>query len=208
VAYNSVREDAALNQHLFILVIRSQLSCVDDRVPDNIGTPACPESLDASFLYNFGVTVNAALVLGRNASDFVNALSLQFNLNQISRISNCNGHTACDQRSQDFLGQTRKLPLLQWTSDHVPDWYIHANTKACEDNLPLKSCRESSPKSQCAFLSCYRFHCSEEALVARSLACFDFLHLESHLGCIDGKRCHFCDTSSETCHSNVSEKES
>ena len=106
----SVFESKILHRDLLELVVRGDLSCVNHRVTQDIGTPSCPKSSDTVFSYGMLVTVDGTLVdalIRRQLS-----LSLHADFYQISWVCYCDSNGSRCHTRHDLLQQSRVLTLF------------------------------------------------------------------------------------------------
>ena len=89
------------NKGLFELIVRSELSGIDNGVTHDIWSPASPKSKRSSFCIDLSVAVNRARVFGCATLGNLNSLSLQSNFDHIHGVgesdsNSTRGHPCCD----------------------------------------------------------------------------------------------------------------
>ncbi len=133
-----------LNRNLLKLIIRCQLSCVNDRISHNVWHDTNPETERTLISNNFRVAVHRTSV--RTLCRRKTTLCLHSNFNYISWVCNRNTNCTSCHTSCDLLEQSWVLARGEGTADHVSHWYIQTNTETSKHKLSLETRHKSVPK--------------------------------------------------------------
>src|SRR6185436_10593514 len=101
VKHHCVRYLSVLKEHLLILIVTSNLSCVDHRVSQDIGEKTNPETTNSISSDDLSIAIESALVSDRCRVNRP-VLCLQSDLDDISRVSEGYSNGSCTQTRQDL----------------------------------------------------------------------------------------------------------
>lgn len=166
MTWYSVFEYLRVDYRLLILIIRSQLRCIDNRITNHIEPVSRPKSFHAFGFDYRAVAMKWPLILRRNTLRHQPSLWLQFDFYNITRICNCNRNWARQNCSLDLLNQSRILTFLKWPCNPLSNFKIKPHTQPRKNDLSLQTCRQSRKKLTSTFFRYYCPHRSKQSFVS------------------------------------------
>jgi hypothetical protein len=186
---------ASLHEEFFVLIVGSNLSCIDDGVAHNIGGNTNPEAKHAILGNDLLVAVGGALVDMLSLGE--TALGLKTDLHDIGGVSDRDTNGTSGHTSHNLLEESGVNSRLKGSSNHITDGDVQANTETSEENLALEAGNQTIEQSLGAFLSGNFTHGAEKSLVAGLLTRSSVLELKTNLGGVNRDGGNFTNRPSE-----------
>ena len=150
-------ESKSLSCDLLVLIVRSDFSCIDNRVPHDVWEEADPKTSDTFVGNDFFIAVHRTIV--RTLLFWESALSLKTDFYNVSGVGNGDADSTSGHTSKDFLNQSWVLTWGEGASNHVSHRDVKTDANSCKNDLSLESRDQTIKERQRSLFSSHFTHC-------------------------------------------------